>query len=515
MFPFRKKNFQFDDEVENENSSKKNDSLITPLSPFGPRPESKKETLKDEQLENKNADMDKTIVYTPKNNEEKDQLQELLRKFANEDNPSDKKENETMDEKSKMQMHDKKKSILNIDDEYAKLSEFNYFDKSEQFHFMLSNIADSVSDNYSEDVIEFINSYLGQNKETELSIIKKAETKSQDVNNVPDESMNETGNAFDVCEIIQEFNYFLNTIDIPQRKINKYRRKIEKYSLIIINDLKSQEMKKLKRDKQGKPYQYNNKVIKKTLYKLQHICKKLSKLSDDNRLYDIEDDIDELIDRYDDITNVSDDVTIKKVHEEETDVSPKKKRKFSFWVKSVIALIVLLIIGIAGFTFYKSLVSITPIESAMTIELGEPIFPTASQFFSHYPLDMTIDASDINTSKIGTYNLITNDKYNGKQTFTVTVKDTTPPEVVQKYEKYQVRRTKTINPEDLIETVTDNDIDGELKVFLSQDTFQEMGNYTVQLTVQDASGNKTVLTQNIEVVSQWAETLNHTKNQAN
>jgi hypothetical protein len=134
-----------------------------------------------------------------------------------------------------------------------------------------------------------------------------------------------------------------------------------------------------------------------------------------------------------------------------------------------------------------------------------------SSLFEKYPDGMEFDASEVNSMKIGKYEITTNDEYNGEKTFTVEVKDTTPPNVSLKYSVCQVRRKAQINPEDLIESVTDNNTDGNLKVYLDTDTFDKMGEYQVTLTVEDESGNKQTLTQDIEVVSQWAETLNHKK----
>ena len=408
--------------------------------------------------------------------------------------------------------NDRSSYISNL---YHSLSHFNYENEQEKFCYFLEKILSSDG-NLSKEEEKFLQSYgidISSGNITD-SVVKvsanSTAVKNEEIKN--EEMTDDEATTYDASEAYSIFDKFhecksiLGKLDMPRKKHVKFEAQLEKLSTKAVIEIEKQRKKAEKFEKKGKSYNVDTSSLDKISDEIDSIIRKAVNKYGDEDMYD---DADKNETNLQDSNDNADD----NYHEDDEGLEEANRKGSK---KPLYIFIFILIIGVIGFLGYRYVYlpyanQIVVNESALTVELGEPYFPTMSSLFEKYPDGMEFDASDVNSMKIGKYEITTNDEYNGEKIFTVEVKDTTPPNVSLKYSIYQVRRKAQINPEDLIESVTDNNTDGNLKVYLDTDTFDKMGEYQVTLTVEDESGNKQTLTQDIEVVSQWAETLNHKK----
>lgn len=565
MFRMPSKRFKFND--EDIKSEKKIDTIkplepTEPISPMGPQ-SYKEENSKEENFKEANIDklaellQNKEEVQSDKEDKVKEQIIENIN-----DSKNTKSINEVNVDNNSIK-NEPKVNILNIDEQYELLSKFDYVDSSDKFYFLLENMISST-ENISDEQKEFFSEYIELKNSNLFHALDKNKKEYNYIDNYDSLSGKEL--SFIVIDLINDVNYLLNISDfayVAPRRVKRYRKIIAEIIDNVIEDSNRQEKKALKYNNKNKKYIWKNKVCISALKELQSICRKISKKivydddeeninnllnkmnelqnllqNDKNKLFlnsvsskeDISEnevsqkkDTIEIVkqnDFHDNLSgenslSINDEVNHNKDNcnednQDDVSLNNNKKETFKKFVGIIVVIAIVLSTIAIGSYFYMSYSHrIVENKNAFNIELGETLFPTKSQFFLEYPSDMKMDASNIDTTKTGTYKLTTEDKFNGKKTYTVVVKDTTKPEVSLKYSVYQVRKGTKINPEDLIDTVVDNDVNGNLEYFLSQDKFTDIGTYDIILTVVDKSGNETNATQRVEVVNQWVEDLKH------
>lgn len=177
-------------------------------------------------------------------------------------------------------------------------------------------------------------------------------------------------------------------------------------------------------------------------------------------------------------------------------------RKRLFIALAVIAVATVLIAAMLTSPKLTMKVQTYPLEAGEKLPEDVTVYAEFSK--DSYAAEASLDASKVDTGKIGSYEAAINLKGKGYP-FTVEVADTTAPEGMLKEEKLTVSQGTVLKAADLVEKVTDaSDVEisfagenetGE-EIFLCEET----GDFEVTVRLTDASGNVTDLVQKVHVV---------------
>lgn len=146
-----------------------------------------------------------------------------------------------------------------------------------------------------------------------------------------------------------------------------------------------------------------------------------------------------------------------------------------------------LVIGILTVIMSLSLVGCVPkqIKDSITVEAGEELSLEAEDFFSSAD-GVTFDTTDVDTSKVGEYEVTATYK-NNDYSITVRVEDTTAPEFELVEDSIVTNDVDSLDAESLIASVEDvSKTTAELKL---DEEPTEDGDYTASVVVTDEYGN--------------------------
>lgn len=153
--------------------------------------------------------------------------------------------------------------------------------------------------------------------------------------------------------------------------------------------------------------------------------------------------------------------------------------------------------ALAAAVFYWKIYRVEPVFSTATYELGERVSNDASDYISGTEWSCglaRLDLSGVDRKHTGSYEVVL---YHGRKTFsyTVIIEDTTPPEILEREGQVYLAVGADNLPEDAVTEIVDKD--REVKAYFVQDglkkdtlTFDEPGEYTVEIRAEDSSGNQ-------------------------
>jgi len=171
------------------------------------------------------------------------------------------------------------------------------------------------------------------------------------------------------------------------------------------------------------------------------------------------------------------------------------KRKAIFIAAGTVVLAVL-----ATAIFYWKIYRVEPVFSTATYELGERVSNDTDDYISgtEWSRELAqLDLSDVDRKHTGTYEAVL---YHGRETFvyTIVIEDTTPPEIREKEGQVYLAAGVECLPEDAVAEIVDKDRDARayfIQNGLERDTisFEEPGEYTLEIGAEDSSGNHSSL----------------------
>lgn len=155
-----------------------------------------------------------------------------------------------------------------------------------------------------------------------------------------------------------------------------------------------------------------------------------------------------------------------------------------------------IVFGVLLTLFLASLAVVFPKQGEIFIELGDKAPVNPGDYLFGYPFVVNharIDAEDVNTDKVGAYQ-VNAELLFYHYTIDVTVRDTTPPEIVPFQDELYIATGREYAPEDFAAKITD--LSGDVSCGIRYDgselssvSFPEQGHYSVTLEARDASGN--------------------------
>ena len=173
----------------------------------------------------------------------------------------------------------------------------------------------------------------------------------------------------------------------------------------------------------------------------------------------------------------------------------------------IVAGVVLLTV-LAAMIFYWKIYRVEPVFSTATYELGERVSNDTEDYISGTEWSRglaQLDLSDVDRKHTGVYEAVI---YHGREAFvyTIIIEDTTPPEIREKEGQVYLAAGAVNLPEDAVAEIVDKDRDTEtyfIQDGLKKDTvtFDEPGEYTLEVVAEDSSGNRsgTVLTVLVDI----------------
>ncbi len=158
---------------------------------------------------------------------------------------------------------------------------------------------------------------------------------------------------------------------------------------------------------------------------------------------------------------------------------------------------------LAAAVFYWKIYRVEPAFSTATYELGERVSNDTGDYISGTEWSRglaQLDLSEVDRRHAGVYEAVV---YHGRKAFvyTIVIEDTTPPEIREKEGPVYLAAGVENLPEDAVAEIVDKDRD--TRAYFVQDgietdtiTFEETGEYTLEIRAEDSSGNlsSTVLT---------------------
>lgn len=171
------------------------------------------------------------------------------------------------------------------------------------------------------------------------------------------------------------------------------------------------------------------------------------------------------------------------------------KRKAFFIAAGAVVLTVL-----AAVSFYWKIYRVEPVFSTATYELGERVSNDTGDYISGTEWSRglaRLDLSEVDRKHTGVYEAVL---YHGGQAFvyTIVIEDTIPPEIREKEGQVYLAAGVENLPEDAVAEIVDKDRD--TKAYFIQDgtrkdtiTFEEPGEYTLEIGAEDSSGNQSSL----------------------
>lgn len=168
------------------------------------------------------------------------------------------------------------------------------------------------------------------------------------------------------------------------------------------------------------------------------------------------------------------------------------KRKIFLIAAGIVALPVL-----AAMIFYWKIYRVEPVFSTATYELGERVSNDTGDYISGTEWSRglaQLDLSEVDRKHTGVYEAVL---YHGREVFvyTIVIEDTTPPEIREKEGQVYLAAGVANLPEDAVAGIVDKDRDTE--TYFIQDgfkkdtvTFEEPGEYTLEVVAEDSSGNR-------------------------
>ena len=182
---------------------------------------------------------------------------------------------------------------------------------------------------------------------------------------------------------------------------------------------------------------------------------------------------------------------------------PEGKSTWSFpkasemW-KACAGLAGILLIAVGGFCFYFYVYQVTPAFSEMTFEYGDQVSRDISDYLlgTEWSVNLgDLDLSRVNEAETGIY---TAKVYHGRKEYdyTVTIRDTVPPQILRKEGQVCVALGVTCTVGDIIAGISD--VDSRAQAFYFQDgtaytkfQFNSPGEYEVEVLARDRAGNET------------------------
>ena len=171
------------------------------------------------------------------------------------------------------------------------------------------------------------------------------------------------------------------------------------------------------------------------------------------------------------------------------------KRKVFFAAAGTVVLTVL-----AAVIFYWKIYRVEPVFSTATYELGERVSNDTGDYISGTEWSRglaQLDLSDVDRKHTGTYEAVL---YHGREAYvyTIVIEDTTPPEIREKEGQVYLAAGVECLPEDAVAEIVDKDRDA--RAYFVQDgikrdtiSFEEPGEYTLEIGAEDSSGNQSGL----------------------
>ena len=148
--------------------------------------------------------------------------------------------------------------------------------------------------------------------------------------------------------------------------------------------------------------------------------------------------------------------------------------------------------------FYWKIYRVEPVFSTATYELGERVSNDTEDYISGTEWSRglaQLDLSEVDRRHTGVYEAVL---YHGRDAFvyTIVIEDTTPPEIREKEGPVYLAVGVESMPEDAVAEIVDKD--RETEAYFIQDglkketiTFEEPGEYTLEIGAEDSSGNQT------------------------
>lgn len=152
---------------------------------------------------------------------------------------------------------------------------------------------------------------------------------------------------------------------------------------------------------------------------------------------------------------------------------------------------------LAAVFFYWGIYRVEPVFSTATYELGERVSNDTGDYISGTEWSCglaQLDLSEVDRRHTGVYEAVI---YHGRETFvyTIVIEDTVPPEIREKEDQVYLAVGVEILPEDAVAEILDKD--REARAYFVQDglkrdtiTFEEPGEYTLEIRAEDSSGNQ-------------------------
>ncbi len=168
--------------------------------------------------------------------------------------------------------------------------------------------------------------------------------------------------------------------------------------------------------------------------------------------------------------------------------------------KAFLAVGAVVLTVLAAVIFYWEIYRVEPVFSTATYELGERVSNDTGDYISGTEWSRglaQLDLSEVDRKHTGVYEAVL---YHGGKAFvyTIVIEDTTPPEIREKEGPVYLPAGVENLPEDAVAGIVDKDRDAS--AYFIQDgikketiTFEEPGEYTLEIGAEDSSGNQSSL----------------------
>lgn len=172
-------------------------------------------------------------------------------------------------------------------------------------------------------------------------------------------------------------------------------------------------------------------------------------------------------------------------------------KRYTGW-KIVVFLVCGLLLAAGVSFFYFNIYRVVPTFSEMTYEYGDAVSRDIGDYISGTEWSVRrgeLDLTGVDEGRPGTYQAVV---YHGRTqfTYTVTIQDTAPPEILWREGQVYVAVDSLCRVEDVIEGVSDADSDA--RAFFLQDSkellelrFDSVGEYELEILARDFAGNET------------------------
>ncbi len=152
----------------------------------------------------------------------------------------------------------------------------------------------------------------------------------------------------------------------------------------------------------------------------------------------------------------------------------------------------------AAFLFYWKIYRVEPAFSEAAYELGEPVSSDPCDYITgtRWSLSLArLDLSEVDGKRPGSYEAVL--RHGGRTfTYSILIQDTTAPRIQPKEGRLYLAVGVQVGPEDVVSAISDADEDVE--TYFVQDgqrysflTFDQPGEYTMEVWAEDSSGNRT------------------------